>query len=369
MTSLRSGLIVCLFAVCTSQTLASEPLAANSDPRLLTAGFSGDHATAQQVQDLPPVVEYATYTGESADGSQSRQAAARAEFTGTVDQASQASNKPDATARPKPAPKPWKGLYFDNDFSFIDDPDHTPVFGESFKELRCGCSPCEWSFGGELRHRYMDERNQFRPEYPSHNTHELWRWRQYADFKYDDSFRAYFEGIDASSVHDDLRPLLIDVDRWDILNAFVDIKVAELDGKPMYFRAGRQELLYGVERLISPLDWANTRRTFEGYKLFWHGDDWNVDAFATRLVDRRPERPDRRRLHQESDQFEYGMAGRFEDRHQRRRLVADHGQRDAEQDGDEQHLQDVAVRDRRHHGRRDAARLEPVDLCTGHTSR
>jgi hypothetical protein len=35
---------------------------------------------------------------------------------------------------------------------------------------------------------------------------------------------------------------------------------------------GRQELLYGAQRLISPLDWANTRRTFEGGKLIWQGE-------------------------------------------------------------------------------------------------
>ena len=52
----------------------------------------------------------------------------------------------------------------------------------------------------------------------------------------------------------------------------------------LWFRVGRQELLYGSERLISPLDWANTRRTFEGFKFFWQGQDWNVDFFATRPV-------------------------------------------------------------------------------------
>jgi hypothetical protein len=43
-------------------------------------------------------------------------------------------------------------------------------------------------------------------------------------------------------------------------------------------------LLYGSERLISPLDWANTRRTFDGFKFYWQSQDWNVDFFATRPV-------------------------------------------------------------------------------------
>lgn len=43
-------------------------------------------------------------------------------------------------------------------------------------------------------------------------------------------------------------------------------------------------MLYGAQRLISPLDWANTRRTFDGAKLLWKGEDWNADAFWTRPV-------------------------------------------------------------------------------------
>ena len=35
---------------------------------------------------------------------------------------------------------------------------------------------------------------------------------------------------------------------------------------------------------MSPLDWVNTRRTFEGYKLFWKGTDWDIDAFWTNPV-------------------------------------------------------------------------------------
>ena len=36
--------------------------------------------------------------------------------------------------------------------------------------------------------------------------------------------------------------------------------------------------------MVSPLDWANTRRTFDGTKLMWVGQDWNIDAFYTRPV-------------------------------------------------------------------------------------
>src|SRR5207302_1852289 len=101
----------------------------------------------------------------------------------------------------------------------------------------------------------------------------------YGDLWYKDVFRVYAEFLDAQSWDNDLVPRAIDVDHSDFLNLFVDLKVYEIDGNPLYVRAGRQELLYGSERLISPLDWANTRRTFEGVKAFWHTEKWDVDAF------------------------------------------------------------------------------------------
>ena len=49
-------------------------------------------------------------------------------------------------------------------------------------------------------------------------------------------------------------------------------------------RGGRQELQYGKQRLVSPLDWANTRRTFDGAKLIAKAGDWRADTFLARLV-------------------------------------------------------------------------------------
>jgi hypothetical protein len=79
-------------------------------------------------------------------------------------------------------------------------------------------------------------------------------------------------------------PLPIDVDRGDILNLFVDLKVWDGDGHPVYVRGGRQELLLGSQRLISTLDWANTRRTFQGVRAFRRGEQWDADVFWVQPV-------------------------------------------------------------------------------------
>jgi hypothetical protein len=54
--------------------------------------------------------------------------------------------------------------------------------------------------------------------------------------------------------------------------------------KGVYVRAGRQEMLFGSQRLISPADWSNTRRTFQGVRLTRPGDKWDFDAFWVQPV-------------------------------------------------------------------------------------
>ena len=54
-----------------------------------------------------------------------------------------------------------------------------------------------------------------------------------------------------------------DVDTVDIWNTFVEMRF-EPGAYEVEVRAGRQELLFGGQRLVSPINWSNTRRIFDG---------------------------------------------------------------------------------------------------------
>jgi len=184
-----------------------------------------------------------------------------------------------------PPTGPYKALFFMNDFSYKKDPNHAHVFGEELKNMQTEihCQPLTISTGGEIRHRYMNEDNRLRPGGPVHADYQLWRWRHYIDASYGD-FRVYFEGIDASSFGSVAPDTPIDVNRWDIQNLFVDISLFEGDLGKHTLRYGRQELLFGRQRLVSPLDWANTRRNFEGFRYMIKGSDFTLDSFLVRPV-------------------------------------------------------------------------------------
>jgi hypothetical protein len=174
--------------------------------------------------------------------------------------------------------------FFDADFRYlasptntqhdIFDPLHTIFFGHNN----------DWYFstGGEFRYRYMHEIDSRLSG--KDQSYDLLRTRVYGDLWYQDRFRVYVEFLDAQAFRESLAYGPLDRDKSDLLNAFIDYKIADIADYPLYIRAGRQELLLGSQRLVSPLDWANTRRTFEGFRLFRQGEKFDVDVFLTQPV-------------------------------------------------------------------------------------
>jgi hypothetical protein len=186
--------------------------------------------------------------------------------------------------RDKPPISPYRLQFYDNDFRYLENPDNQQVdFLDPLKRIHLGD---DWmlSLGGEERVRYMMEDNAYLRITGRYNDYTLLRSRLYADLWYQDRFRIYAEYFDAEVSGEDLPPQKIDVDKSDFLNLFADVALLDCDGTPVYARVGRQELCYGSQRLISALDWANTRRTFQGAKAFWHTDEWDLDAFWTQPV-------------------------------------------------------------------------------------
>jgi hypothetical protein len=190
--------------------------------------------------------------------------------------------------REKAPPQPYStislnpGSFFDNDFRYLDKPDNTVTdFFDPIKRVRIGD---HWLLqtGGEFRYRYMNEVSSRLTG--RNNSYHLTRSRAYVDIGYCDQFRIYGEFIEAHSFQESLPPLLVDRNAADILNLFADVKLLDVDKDPIYVRIGRQELLLGSQRLVSPLEWVNTRRNFDGVRIFRHSEKFDIDGFWTKPV-------------------------------------------------------------------------------------
>jgi hypothetical protein len=178
--------------------------------------------------------------------------------------------------------------FFNADFRYLDDPDNTETFFlDSLKRIHLGDN---WLFstGGEVRDRYAREENyrlfNRKPLAGDTENYNLFRARLYGDLWYRDLFRVYAEGMIAEDTGQALPRRSSDVDDGNFLNLFVEVKLLTIADNGLYARVGRQELLFGSQRLISPSDWANVIRTFQGARATYHNDKLEFDAFWVQPV-------------------------------------------------------------------------------------
>jgi len=198
-------------------------------------------------------------------------------------------DRPDPPKVPYPPTASHPNSFYDADYKFLDDPKNRSGL-DPFNRLKRIHLGENWMFsaGGEERVRYMDENGGYARLTGQANVYELIRTRVYGDLWFRDRFRVYVEMQDSRIANNDLPPLPNDVDHADFLNLFADLKLLDVAGGPVYVRGGRQELYFGSQRLISPSDFPNVRRTFQGVRGFWRSEDWDIDAFWVQPVLMRP---------------------------------------------------------------------------------
>ena len=171
---------------------------------------------------------------------------------------------------------------FDHDFRYLDKADNTyHTWSDSYKRLHPR-DDLLFSTGGEMRYRFNNYGNTFLTG--KNDKFDLTRLRAYGDLSYRDQYRAFVEMIDARTYDQDLPPGPSDATNTDLLNAFVELKLAEIAGTPLQIRGGRQEIVLGSQRLIASPDFSNTLRTYDGLRGYWHSQKWSVDSFWVRPV-------------------------------------------------------------------------------------
>ncbi len=195
-----------------------------------------------------------------------------------------AAEAPAKPAKP-PAPKPYEILRFREDYAALRC---KPVgqrcdWGDRLKALPLG--PCLWlDVGGQVRLRYEHFENfAFRADDPADDGWLLARVRAHANLVWGDHVRLFAEGIWAEQEERTLGPRPIDENHGDLLNLFLDVG-GHVGCVDLGLRVGRQELLFDRQRLVGPVDWSNTRRTFEGASAWAKTKTWRVDAFYARPV-------------------------------------------------------------------------------------
>ena len=141
------------------------------------------------------------------------------------------------------------------------------------------------SFGGSARLRFESWENfGFGPT--NDDEFLLSRLRLHGDFHFGKGLRLFVEGKGAFSTERDLPggQRTLDNDELDLQQAFADLTLPLGDKSSLTTRAGRQILLFGNQRLVSPLPWGNALRAWDGVSTRLSLPGWVVTGFWTQFV-------------------------------------------------------------------------------------
>ncbi len=189
-----------------------------------------------------------------------------------------------AEQRPK-----YTFLRYDEDWSFLRDlpKDQQTDFWDPIKYVPLNDDSSIWaSFGGRTRFRLENWRNfDFLPSSVGDDTFLLWRALLHIDLHVGDHVRFFVQGKSALSTERDLPGgrRTLDVDTLALQQAFADLRIP-LGDTSLTLRGGRQQYLFGHQRLVSPLPWANTLRAWDGVTGIVNAGSWIATGFWSQFV-------------------------------------------------------------------------------------
>ena len=141
------------------------------------------------------------------------------------------------------------------------------------------------SVGGDIRYQYFNIRNETWGEEPKdQDGFLLARLLTHAHFHLGQHLKAFVQ-IQSSLENGKYHTSALDENPLEFHQAFIDIPVFTDVEQTLKLRLGRQELLYGSQRIISVREGPNNRQSFDGVKFRFNRKNFEADAFYTLHVD------------------------------------------------------------------------------------
>jgi hypothetical protein len=188
----------------------------------------------------------------------------------------------------------YHNLRYTDDFSH-PDPNKKPDAWDKFKFIPIGDSPLGPTFltlGGEWRERFESYVNPnlgipapiHSSPPPARNAYLLQRLQFDADLHITNYFRLFAQLGDYRRLGERGISSTTDIDPVDLMQAFVDFKPPTPLGDAPTFRFGREELLFGYQRLIAVREGPNIRRAFDGFRFSDEIGGASIDIIAVHPV-------------------------------------------------------------------------------------
>ncbi len=179
----------------------------------------------------------------------------------------------------------FKPLRFDENYEVLQKDTVKNNWYKTMKYLPLSSSGKTYlSFGGEIRYQYFYAKNEKWGDDPvDHDGYILNRFLLHADFHASKFFRAFVQ-LQSSNANSRIDPSPVDSDPLEVHQGFVDLNLISEKNKQLIFRAGRQELSYGSQRLVAVRDGPNNRQSFDGAKAILGFTNYRADLFYSHYV-------------------------------------------------------------------------------------
>jgi len=184
---------------------------------------------------------------------------------------------------------PFKPLRFDENYAPLVK-DTSVNWYKQFKFAPLSGAKTNYlSFGGEIRYQYFHFANQDWGAAPEDKDgFVLTRYLAHADWHVGKHFRTFVQLQSGFANGQIGTPSPVDQNVLDLHQAFADFSTSVKNGQSLTLRLGRQEFLYGSQRLVSVRDAPNNRQAFDAARLIFTGPKLKVDAFYSYYVPAKP---------------------------------------------------------------------------------
>ena len=192
-------------------------------------------------------------------------------------------------ASPEPGDPTYNSLRYNDNFSWLANrPPASPDFWDPIKYIPIGDGQYGASYlslGGELRERFESYFNpNFGLKAPPKDAYLLQRLLLNLDAHITNYVRVFVQLGELDRLGDRGVSSTTDIDHLDIMQGFVDVNLpSPLPDAPVV-RVGREELLFGFQRLIAVRDGPNVRRDFDGFRFSDHWENASIDLIGVRPV-------------------------------------------------------------------------------------
>lgn len=174
----------------------------------------------------------------------------------------------------------------DEDWSALRDP-AVPTDGlDALKFIPLNQTGSAWlTLGGEARERYEYFENASWGAGPQdEDGYFLHRFMLHADAHLGGCFRVFAQVKSGWQTDRIGGPRPTDRDEFDLHQVFTDISLPLTPEETLRVRLGRQELMFGSQRLVSVRESPNVRQGFDAIRATFNRGGWRLDAFAAHPV-------------------------------------------------------------------------------------